>query len=147
MARVAFEANYQLTYIVIFAVAAILTALLYLLPWSRWRFILLLVAAFAGFIAWDQYPSYYTQIASTSERWWPHPVSSVSAAVFSDIARDYIAPLLSWQSGCAMAAGGAVYLLGELIAGLVGLKKFLDSRKSQINQSENPMNLSPNVEG
>lgn len=145
MARVAFESNYQLTYLVIFAVDVILAACLYLIPWSRWRLMLLAVALFCAYVAWDSYQYYYTVIPSESERWWPHPVASVSASVFSDIAREQIAPLLKWRSGCALAAGVGVYLVGELVSGAIGLMKFLADKKAK--EGVEKLNLSAGAGG
>lgn len=145
MARVAFESNYQLTYLVIFAVDVILAACLYLIPWARWRLVLLAVALFCAYVAWDSYPYYYTMLPSESERWWTHPVASVSASVFSDIARDQIAPLLKWRSGCALASGGGVYLVGELISGAIGLMKFFADKKAK--EGAEKLNLSAGAGG
>ena len=118
-----------MTNVAIFLCDAALTAAFFLIPWTRTRLFLVLAGIIACYLTWALYPFYYAQIQTNSERWYPYPVTSVVAAVYSDIAREYIAPLLGWRYGCAMSAGIAVYVLSEIVILSVKLRERLRKRK------------------
>ncbi len=148
LARIAFEKGYQITAYLFPLINAALAVPIFLLPWTRVRIVILLGALIAGCIAWESYPSYVALLPSTEERWWSHPVRSVTAAPYSEIARVFIAPLLEWRSGCTMAAFACTYLACEMISYAVRFaRRASNSTKVKSTRSEAADSLPARAEG
>lgn len=118
LARGAFERNYQNSGLLFVVLLLCITAIVTLVPWTRYRLCSVVLSGLAGVAAWYAFPEWlYRFVDPSTENWWNLPLVTLTAGPFSEYAQVF-SPVLTWPWGFALAGAIGVYILAE-ISGLV----------------------------
>lgn len=117
LARVAFEQNVHLVELFFVLVLLAFSYLLYRVKWTAARFVSIVLAFAAGYVAWCNYIA-YAMVDPDLVRWLPIPVTALTAAPYSEICRVWVFPVTTCRFSTSFFTALFVFAFLEVICRL-----------------------------
>ncbi|MBY0360238.1 MAG: hypothetical protein K2W82_19715 [Candidatus Obscuribacterales bacterium] len=113
----AFEQNIHATEVFFVLLLLLASYMVWRLKWTAYGFICLVLSLLVGCFVWQSYTS-YVLVDADSVRWLSMPVTTLTAAPYSEICRVWVSPVGTWRYAQAFMSGLVFFALLQLVGWL-----------------------------